>query len=420
MEKIRENCLLFTESNTQFTPLKNSHVRNGTPLAKQSVPLEIQGQQCKIGENKMKLQHLYTLEKFPVSMSCVPLNVSEYKYMDMIFEICTTTGFIQLKQVPCMDDIYITPHNTSYGGIWNGLFDNFVSFIYDSISDISNIQLLEIGGGSLKLASKLLQSNLDIKKYTVYEKNMSCAHTIDERIILINEYFLKTTQINDPIDIFIHSHVLEHVWNPVEFIESISKQMKNNKYHCFIVPNLQETFNNKYTNALNFEHSFFITEPFIDTILHNNNFEIIKKNYYLDHSILYMTKYIQKEIIYKPFPNMFDEYNNMAISFYDYHKELISTINDTTASFDGEIYLFGAHIFSQFLIAFGLDTMKIKGILDNSIEKNQKKLYGTDLCVYFPNIIEPMKNVCVILKVASYHSEIQEQLININPNVIII
>jgi hypothetical protein len=393
MEQSREDCILFTESNTQ----------------------------SKKYENKMKLQHLYTLPNFPVSMSCVPLDFGDYKYMDMIFEICPSTGFIQLKKTPSMEDIYITSHNTSYGVIWDKLFDNFVSFIYDSISDISNIQLLEIGGGYLKLASKLLQSNLDIKKYTVYEKNMSCAHTIiDTRINLINEYFLNTTQINDPIDIVIHSHVLEHVWNPVEFIESISKQMKNNTYHCFIVPNLQETFNNKYTNALNFEHSFFITEPFIDTILHNNNFEIIKKNYYLDHSILYMTKYVNKEIVHKPFPNMFDEYHNMAISFYDYHKELISTINKTTASFDGEIYLFGAHIFSQFLIAFGLDTSKIKGILDNSKEKNNKKLYGTDLCVYFPDVIDSMKNVCVILKVASYHNEIKEQLIKINPNVIII
>ena len=133
-----------------------------------------------------------------------------------------------------------------------------------------------------------------------------------------------------------------------------------------------------------------------------------------------MTKYVQKEIVHKPFPNMFDEYHNMAISFYDYHKEMISKINTTIASFDGEIYLFGAHIFSQFLIAFGLDTSKIKGILDNSTEKNNKKLYGTDLCVYFPDIIEQTENVCVILKVASYHNEIKEQLIKINPNVNII
>jgi 2-polyprenyl-3-methyl-5-hydroxy-6-metoxy-1,4-benzoquinol methylase len=392
MEQVREDCILFTESNIQ---LKND-------------------------KNKMKLQHLYTLPNFPVSMSCVPLDFNDYKYMDMIFEICPITGFIQLKKIPSMEDIYITSHNTSYGGIWDKLFDNCVSFIHDSISDISNIQLLEIGGGSLKLASKLLQSNLDIKKYTVYEKNLSCIYTTDSRIELINEYFLNTTQINDNINIVIHSHVLEHVWNPVDFIESISKQMKNNAYHCFIVPNLQETFNNKYTNALNFEHSFFITEPFIDTILHNNNFDIIKKEYYLDHSILYMTKYVEKQIVHKPFPNMFDEYHNMAMSFYDYHKEMISNINTTIASFDGEIYLFGAHIFSQFLIAFGLDTSRIKGILDNSTEKNNKKLYGTDLCVYFPDVIEPIDKVCVILKVASYHNEIKEQLIKINPNVNII
>lgn len=370
--------------------------------------------------NEKKMEPLFTISNFPVSMACVPIDFDNDKYMDMVFEICPSTGFIQLQKIPSMNDIYITPHNTSVGGVWETLFDLFVSFIYDSLSDISNIHLLEIGGGSLKLASKILQSDLDIQKYIVYEKNLSCVYSTDKRICLIDEYFLNTTQINDTIDIFIHSHVLEHVWNPVEFIESVSKQMKNNTYHCFIVPNLQETFHNKYTNALNFEHSFFITEPFIDTILHNNNFEIIKKEYYLDHSIMYMTKYIRKEIVYKKFPNMYREYHLMATSFYDYHIDLISTLNKKILSFDGIIYLYGAHIFSQFLIAFGLDTTKIKGILDNSHEKNKNKLYGTTLSVFFPEVIESADNVCVILKVASYQNEIYSQLIKLNLSVYII
>jgi len=52
-----------------FTPLKISHVRNGTPLAKQSVPLEIQGQQLPINK----------LNGTPPEGACPISNLHRYK-----------------------------------------------------------------------------------------------------------------------------------------------------------------------------------------------------------------------------------------------------------------------------------------------------------------------------------------------------
>lgn len=76
-------------------------------------------------------------------------------------------------------------------------------------------------------------------------------------------------------------------------------------------------------------------------------------------------------------------------------------------------------MFSQYLLAFGLEQSKIHGILDNSNLKIGKRLYGTNLTVFHPNIIKDEKEVAVILKVGSYRNEIIEQLKEINPNVII-
>ena len=60
-------------------------------------------------------------------------------------------------------------------------------------------------------------------------------------------------------------------------------------------------FEKKYTNSQNFEHNFFLVETYIDIILNNNNFEIIEKEYYLDHSIIYITKNNNNPIIQKSF-----------------------------------------------------------------------------------------------------------------------
>ena len=363
------------------------------------------------------METLFVIKDFPVSMSCIPTTFSNDKVLDMEFQICKKTGIIQLKKYPIFDDMYLTAHNFSIGKMWNDLFDLMTTKTLNIVDKINNPKVLEIGGGSLLLASKILKNNTKIEKYDIFEKNSSLKYSTDERIHLIEEYFDSNTKLSYNPDIIIHSHVLEHVWNPVEFISAIKNISCN--YHCFIVPDLQVTFEKKYTNAINFEHNFFITEPYIDTILHNNNFEIIEKEYYLDHSIIYITKYIEKEIIPQSFPNLYDKYYQLAIDFKNYHETIINDFNNKLDNYDGKVYLFGGHIFSQYLIKFGLKTDKIKCILDNSEEKNKCRLYGTILIIEYPEIIKDNEKCAVILKVATYQDEIKKQLYEINKDVVI-
>ena len=65
--------------------------------------------------NEPTMETLYTLQDFPVSLSCVPTDLSHNKTLDMIFEICKKTGIIQIKNAPSLKDIYIYSHNTSIG-----------------------------------------------------------------------------------------------------------------------------------------------------------------------------------------------------------------------------------------------------------------------------------------------------------------
>ncbi|PJA01529.1 hypothetical protein COX74_02280 [bacterium (Candidatus Gribaldobacteria) CG_4_10_14_0_2_um_filter_41_16] len=86
----------------------------------------------------------------------------------------------------------------------------------------------------------------------------------------------------------------------------------------------------------------------------------------------------------------------------------------------GEIYLFGAHIFSQYLLYFGLNEKKIIKILDNSKIKRGKRLYGSSLFVENPKYIKSKPNVAVILRAGAYTDEITAQLLSINKKVYII
>lgn len=368
--------------------------------------------------SKNNLETLDIIKKFPVSMSTVPMEYDNFKYMDMIYTICKDTGIIQIKNYPTLEDMYPFQHNFSYGSLWENLFIKFTEIITSYLKDKHKLKIIEIGGSECKLANKLLEKNKNIDSYNIFEKNCK-RKNLNSKIKVIDEYFSKNSKILNKPDLIIHSHLLEHIWDPVEFIKTIKENLNNNSYHFFIVPNIMQLFSKKFTNSLNFEHNFFIIEDYVDIILNNNGFTILNKEYYLDHSIMYFTILKNNNIIYKSFPNLYQQNKKLVIDFFDYHKKLVKDINSKTKNFEGEIYLFGAHIFSQYLICFGLDISKVKCILDNCDNKNKTRMYGTNFIVEFPSIISNKNNVGVILKVANYQETIKKQLKDINSKVII-
>jgi hypothetical protein len=68
----------------------------------------------------------------------------------------------------------------------------------------------------------------------------------------------------------------------------------------------------------------------------------------------------------------------------------------------------------------GINSNKIKGILDNSIEKQNKYFYGYDIYIYSPEILKNDKDCIIIVKNGCYTNEIIEQILNINKNINII
>ena len=104
-------------------------------------------------------------------------------------------------------------------------------------------------------------------------------------------------------------------------------------------------------------------------------------------------------------------------SYINYYIAEVVRINKVINETENPIYLFGAHLFSQYLIAFGLDLKNVKGVLDNSKTKNGQRLYGTSYFAESPAILKNVDDPVVILKAGMYNDEIMNDiLININPN----
>ncbi len=342
-------------------------------------------------------------------MGCVNTNIDEELLHDMIWTISGKSEAIQLKELIPLDILYKESHGSGESGsIWDNHHKSFAKYI----NKFNPSSIFEIGGGHGRLA-KAYRSYGDIA-WTILEPNPTPDK--NNKAVFIKGFFDKDFVYEDKFDTVVHSHVFEHLYDLDTFMKDLSNFIDDGKRLIFTLPNMQKMLEKKYTNCLNFEHTVFLTEPYIEFLLAKYKFQIIHKEYFMeDHSIFYSALKDRNCDPKKLSNNLYKINKNIYNEYIAYHDKLISSLNSQIDNIDSPLYLFGAHIFSQYLISSGLQINKIKYLLDNDQNKQGKRLYGTPLMVESPEILEFDNNPVVILKAGVYNDEIKNDIItNIN------
>lgn len=373
----------------------------------------IERNHCIISGNE-DLELLYSFKDFPVFMGCVDHPPEKDLKADMNWWISKSTGSLQLNPLIPLDVLYANSHGSgSTGELWMQHHREFAEFVRDY--DVKSA--LEIGAGHGILSKNYLKMVPDAQ-WTIVEPNPTIES--NNNVHVIKGMFDRNFSLGHRVDAIIHSHVIEHLYEPLELITDISQSLEQGQLHLFSVPRLEVMLERKYTNCINFEHTVFLTEPFIDYFLCVNGFYVLEKRYFLyDHSIFYACKKVDTAVKIDLIPNEYEKNRRVYEEYVRFHLDLINDLHDKIASHDGKVFLFGGHIFSQSLIGFGLDESKIECILDNDPNKQGKRLYGTSLMVQSPKILKDVKNAAVILRAGVYNEEIKEDIINnINQHVV--
>ena len=361
-------------------------------------------------------QILARFAKFPVFMGCTDSPIESDVHADMFWLIDSTT--METSVFPVLDShlIYLENHNESVGETWvkhHDLFGEFVSkhakgnFVY------------EIGGAHGLASIAARKRNKDLQ-WMIHDINPI---PVEEYIgeIIQGEFSSQTAIKPTKYQTVVHSHTLEHVHNQLDFLRTINKNIEVGSRHIFSWPNMDEMLSKRNLSFLNFEHTKFLPLDTVLAMLENSGFLVLDINYFGDHSIFIATektsdgKFLEVKRI-----SRVSDLNVYCQSLLDQ----VESLNLQIRNFEGQIYLFGAHIFTQMLIAAGLDTIKIEKILDNAHHKAGKRLYGTNLMVQPPSIIRATlisrEPVLIIAAVGEYFSEIESQLHALNPNAIVI
>lgn len=372
---------------------------------------------------KNDLENLYVFKNFPVYMGVTDSESSQDLFADMVWGISRGSGMLQLLKLVPEDVLYKHSHNGSVGRLWREHHTKFADFIYENIGSNGTGNIIEIGGGNGILNSIFIKK-YDAGNYIIVEpSSVKPVEGCNAKYIrkawgvgtIEAENFPKTACL-------VHSHVLEHLYDINNFMLQCERLLSAGQKMIFSVPNLKETLRRQYTNALNFEHTYFISEDYIEEILNRHAFRIFNKQYYKeDHSIFYAAEKgdVRNRNSSIDFKFLYEQNKKIFKGFIENHQKLIHDFNKRMEKADSNIYLFGAHIFSQYLINFGLDVSKIQCVLDNDAMKQGKRLYGTELTVKSPEILREETKPIVILRTANYAEEIKQDIIkNINPDVV--
>jgi len=357
------------------------------------------------------LENIFTFEKFPVLMTCTNEDPVYDVKSDLEIAMSKSSGMIQGINLINLDFLYKETHASGVSGnIWKNHHQSFAEFIFKY--KVKNI--IEIGGqhGILFNAYKNLSKEC---KWTLLDPDPSSQ--INEEVTIIKGFFDESTEIDPSIDCIVHSHFFEHLYDPNKFLNQISNVLEG-KIMIFSIPNLDQWFKNNYSQTLTFEHTYLFNEYYIKKLLSQNNLEIIDMKYYCnEHSIFYAVK-LNPSVKQVDYEDYYDENKSAYMKFISYKKKIVNNINEFIKN--KKVYIFGAHVNTQFLVNLGLNFNNILCLLDNSEFKQNKRLYGTNLFVKNPSILIDDEEAIVIVDTGKYNEEIIINLLDKYPKITVL
>jgi hypothetical protein len=359
------------------------------------------------------LEPLHTFARFPVFMGCTTRPQETDVLADMSWWISRGSGLIQLNPLIPLDVLYPESHGAgSVGALWARHHAAFAAFLRADRPQA----VFEIGGSHGILEREYRAHGG--AQWTILEPNPAPVPGCQAQFV--RGFFGPDFRFDGEFDTVVHSHVFEHIYEPVAFMEQLSGFMREGQTLAFSIPNLQVMLERGYTNCINFEHTLLLSEPYVDHLLARHGFRLQRKEYFLeDHSVFYSARRDSTVRAGELPSGLYELHAQLYRRYVSSHKELAREINARIAHSASPVYLFGAHVFAQYMLAFGLDASRLTGILDNDPHKQGKRLCGTSLQVSAPAILRDLERPVVILRAGVYNAEIRAAITQeVNPDVV--
>ena len=332
---------------------------------------------------------------------------------------CEDCSSLQLGELIPLDILYQSNHNMGIvGKTWAQHFEELGSFIIDNTKCD---QVLEIGDPSCK-AAFACDKKTDFREWVIIEPNPDTSITPPSQVRYESVWFDDYIEKDKTYDTIVLSHVFEHLYHPQKTLKQIRKLLSTDGRLVISIPDMRYLLENKSLPpaGLHFEHTYYVDLEVIESMLFEAGFKIEEQKNFNNHSLFISCSKSSISGVSKRDNNYGVKICQDVVEILDTLSLTAKDINNRVSTIREPVYLYGAHFPAQLLLSLGLEESNIEGILDNSNDKIGKKLYGTNLQVYSPKILENQQ-AYVICYMGSYTKEIKDDILkNINDEVIFI
>lgn len=333
--------------------------------------------------------HFETINSFPnyPIMAISNNSVAEYFY-DYTLIVCNNCKCLQLKYLVdpkiLYSDIYM---NAGFSPSWTDHHIHFSNFI---LKNTNETEFLEVGSNKGDLY-KFMSKERDVKFIALD----MWKHTDLPSEIKFIEGNCETFDYK-AYNTVILSHVFEHLYNPLIFIENIRRAGVSSVF--ISIPNFDQLVKKESLLTINSQHTFYCGFDYITYMFSLFNYKCETSYSYGGNCESNMFKFV---LDITKLPNALP---STDIQLYKaIYVDKVNRIRNI--ELNPNSYIIPSGIYGQLYYYLIEDKDNVMGFLDNNLQRHMNKLYGTDKLVYFPSSIK-YHNTTVIVCECLYKDEL--------------
>lgn len=357
------------------------------------------------------LAELLSVPDYPVFQGCVTTERGSDECSPMNWWQCGNCGSAQISPLPPLDHIYQAGHATGLGAAWKRHHAAFANFLMSH----ARRGIVDVGGGSGTLAIAYRNAG-GREPFTILEPNALRAADLPDDITVMDGFLEVPALASTGATTIVMCHMFEHATDLRAALTAINGALPDNGRICLAWPELEHWTAKGVAGALNFEHGVYLTVPRLLKLLAEFGWREVARERWKENDTLFLALDRGGATV-EPVRSDAD---HAVPHYFSRLQRQASAAQQAAASHGGDVFLMPASVYSQSLLALGLDEQNLTGLIDNAPAKQFRRLYGTELKVFPATALLGAKDPLVILNAGAHNSEIAEGLRAMRPDIRIV
>jgi hypothetical protein len=238
------------------------------------------------------------------------------------------------------------------------------------------------------------------------EPNALRAADLPDDIIVMDGFLEAASLAQTGAATIVMCHMFEHATDLRAALTAINESLPDNGRICLAWPELEHWTAKGVAGALNFEHGLYLTVPRLLTLLAEFGWREAARERWKENDTLFLTLERGNATV----EAARSDADHAVPEYFSRLRRQANAAQKAAVSHQGDVFLMPASVYSQSLLALGLDEQRLTGLIDNAAAKQHRRLYGTKLNVFPAAALLSANDPLVILNAGAHNNEIAEGL----------